>query len=84
MSKTRVQLDFDEDAYGQVQELKDRTGARTNAELIRNALSLYDWALARTEAGWKIQVTKGSETVQLEVLGLRRRSRIAAASSGEG
>src|SRR4051794_40525909 len=29
MSKTRVQLDFDDEAYGQLQRLKERSGSRT-------------------------------------------------------
>jgi len=70
MSKTRVQLDFDEAAFAQLQQLKERSGSRTNAELIRDAMSLYDWVLSKRELGWHFQIERGGEVVRLEMLGL--------------
>jgi hypothetical protein len=70
MSKTRVQLDFDDDSYGQLQRLKERSGSRTNAELIRDAMSLYDWVLSKRELGWHFQIERAGEVVRLEMLGL--------------
>jgi hypothetical protein len=70
MSKTRVQLDFDDEAYAQLQQLKERSGSRTNAELIRDAMSLYDWVLTKREMGWQFQIERGGEVVRLEMLGL--------------
>lgn len=42
-SKTRIALDLTSEAAKQLDDLRERAGAATRAELIRNALKLYAW-----------------------------------------
>jgi hypothetical protein len=42
-SKQRVQFDFSPEAYKRLKDLKEKTDASTNAEVVRNALKLYEW-----------------------------------------
>lgn len=46
--KERVQFDFTHEALGRLDEIKKKTGARTRAEAIRNALRLYEWFVEET------------------------------------
>jgi hypothetical protein len=49
IAKTRVQLDFSPRAMTLLSDLKEKTEAASYAEVIRNALKLYDGLV--TEAG---------------------------------
>ena len=63
----RVQLDFAPEAYERLQLIKKRSGARTNAEVIRNSLRLYEWFLEQREGRQKIQVVdKGGNIREVE------------------
>jgi hypothetical protein len=54
--KIRVQFDFAPDALQRLDELKQESGARTRAETVRNALSLYEWFLGEISPDDTIQV----------------------------
>lgn len=43
--KYRVQLDFSEEAFNELNELKDRINAVSRAEVVRDALSVLKWVL---------------------------------------
>jgi metal-responsive CopG/Arc/MetJ family transcriptional regulator len=47
----RVQLDLPEKALQRLQDLKSRTEASSYAEVIKNALRLYEAIIEETEAG---------------------------------
>lgn len=47
--KERVQLDFSPDSLERLEKLKERVGASTRAEVIRQALRLYEWFINETE-----------------------------------
>jgi metal-responsive CopG/Arc/MetJ family transcriptional regulator len=47
--KERVQLDFSADSLERLEKLKERVGASTRAEVIRQALRLYEWFINETE-----------------------------------
>jgi len=49
--KTRIQLDLSPQAFMALTELKSKTEATTNAEVIRNALKLYNGLITETELG---------------------------------
>jgi vesicle coat complex subunit len=42
-SKQRIQFDFTPEALKRLEDLKKRIEASTKAEVIRNALKLYEW-----------------------------------------
>jgi hypothetical protein len=50
-STTRVQLEMPPQAMERLQRLKDRTEAASYAEVIRNALRLYEALVAEAEKG---------------------------------
>ncbi len=41
--KERVQFDFAPEALQRLDDIKERTGAATRAEVVRNALKVYEW-----------------------------------------
>jgi hypothetical protein len=51
IAKTRVQLDFSPRAMALLTELKEKTEAASYAEVIRNALKLYDGLITEAENG---------------------------------
>jgi hypothetical protein len=51
IAKTRVQLDFSPRAMALLSELKEKTEAASYAEVIRNALKLYDGLITEAESG---------------------------------
>ncbi len=56
IAKTRVQLDFSPRAMSLLSELKEKTEAASYAEVIRNALKLYDGLISEVENGATFQV----------------------------
>jgi len=54
--KERVQLDFSPESLERLDELKERTGATTRAETIRQALRLYEWFVDEVDPESTIQV----------------------------
>ena len=51
IARTRVQLDFTPKAMSLLNALKDKTEASSYAEVIRNALRLYDGMISEVENG---------------------------------
>lgn len=47
----RIQMDLPEKSLARLQELKSKTEASSYAEVIKNALRLYDAVIAESEAG---------------------------------
>jgi hypothetical protein len=56
IAKTRVQLDFSPRAMTLLSELKEKTEAASYAEVIRNALKLYDGLITEAESGATFQI----------------------------
>jgi len=46
--KERVQFDFSPEALQRLDEIKDKSGAASRAETVRNALRLYEWFMNET------------------------------------
>lgn len=46
--KERVQFDFTPEALERLDTIKEQTGAATRAEVVRNALRLYEWFVNET------------------------------------
>ncbi len=69
MSKpTRLQFDVTPEALEKLEELKKKAGATTRADLVRNALRLYEWFLSQKSDGNEILVRKGEELVSVEFI----------------
>lgn len=52
---TRVQLDMPPKSMERLKRLRERTEASSYAEVIRDALRLYEFAINETEAGRRIK-----------------------------
>ena len=42
-NKQRVQFDFSPEALQRLEDLKEKVDASTKAEVVRNALKIYEW-----------------------------------------
>jgi hypothetical protein len=63
-----LQLDFTEEAYNRLNAIREMSGAKTNAEVVRNALRLYEWFLEQIRAGYTIQIVKDDKVREVELL----------------
>lgn len=64
----RVQLDFSSEAFEKLVEIKKKSGATTNAEVIRNALRLYEWFLQKRSENYKLQIEKDDVVKEVELM----------------
>jgi len=54
--KERVQFDFSLEALQRLDDIKQKTGAATRAETVRNALRLYEWLVSEVDPNSTITV----------------------------
>jgi hypothetical protein len=54
--KERVQFDFSPEALQRLDEIKEKTGAASRAETVRNALRLYEWFVSEADPEGTIKV----------------------------
>ena len=54
--KQRVQFDFSPEALKRLEDLKEHTDASTKAEVVRNALKLYEWFVTQIDSESVIEV----------------------------
>ncbi len=66
--RQRVQLDFSPQAYERLLRIRELAGARTNAEVVRNALRVFEWFLEQKAAKHKLQVVTDSSVKEVELL----------------
>ncbi len=55
-SRLRVQLDFSEEAFNRLEDLRKETDAASKADVIRDALRIYEWLAEQSRAGRFIEV----------------------------
>ena len=61
---TRVQLELPETSFERLNRLKDKTEASSYAEVLKNALRLYEALVLEAEAGNEISIKqKSGETI---------------------
>ena len=56
-----LQFRFSPNAVERLDALKGRGFCSTRAEVVRNALRLYEFLLEKSDEGYKIQMVKGKE-----------------------
>jgi hypothetical protein len=64
----RLQLDFSPEAYERLSQIRIQSGAKTNAEVVRSALRLYDWYLEQKRNGYNLQLVKDDTVKEVEIL----------------
>lgn len=67
-SRQRVQLDFTPEALERLREIKEMAEAKTNAEVVRNALRLYEWFLRQKRDNYKLQLVKDDRVKEVEIV----------------
>ncbi|KKN31047.1 hypothetical protein LCGC14_0827970 [marine sediment metagenome] len=67
-SRHRLQLDFSSEAYARLLEIRTKADASSNAEIVRNALRLYEWFLEQRESNSKIHVITGDVVKEVEMV----------------
>ena len=67
-NKTRVILDFNEEAARNLDRLKDLLGARTRTDLVRRALALLEFSEEKKRDGYKLQFKKGDTITEVSFL----------------
>jgi hypothetical protein len=55
-SKQRIQFDFTTESLKRLAELKEKTDASTKAEVVRNALRLYEWFVNQIEPNSIVEI----------------------------
>jgi hypothetical protein len=55
-TKQRVQFDFSPEALQRLEDLKELTDASTKAEVVRNALKIYEWLVTQIDPESTIEV----------------------------
>ena len=68
LGRRRVQLDFSQEAYRRILAIRDMSAAKSNAEVVRNALRLYEWFLELKRAKSKLQIVQNDTTREVEIL----------------
>lgn len=66
--RQRVQLDFSPEAFDRLQEIKAMADAKTNSEVVRNAIRLYDWFLRQSREDYKFQLVKDDTVKEVELI----------------
>lgn len=66
--RQRVQLDFSPVAFARLEEIRELAGAKTNSEVIRNSVRVYEWFLRQKNDGFKINLVKGDQAKEVELL----------------
>ena len=68
-SRQRLQLDFSSEAYQRLEELRKKADARSNADVVRNAIRLYEWFLEQKRGEFnRIQVSDGKTVKEIEII----------------
>jgi hypothetical protein len=67
-SRQRVQLEFTPEAFERLRQIKILASATTNAEVVRNALRLYEWFLKQKADDYKFQLVKDNEAKEVELV----------------
>jgi hypothetical protein len=65
MEKKRLQLDFSESAYRDLEELQNRLNAPSKSEVIRNALGVLRWVVGEVDQDHRILVEKPEGTREI-------------------
>ena len=55
-SKQRIQFDFTAESMKRLEGLKEKTDASTKAEVVRNALKLYEWFVSQIDPSYIVEI----------------------------
>ena len=55
-TKQRVQFDFSPESLRRLEDLKKKTDASTKAEVVRDALKLYEWFVNQVDPSYVVEI----------------------------
>ena len=64
ITKRRLQFEFSAEAYEELLRMKKEHQAQSFAELVRNALRLYDWFKKQQNLGYELGLVKDDKVVK--------------------
>ena len=67
-TKVRIQLDFDEEAAGMLDDLVKRGQYKSRADVIRRALSLLELYVSEKEKGSELLIRNGDTVERIRIL----------------
>jgi hypothetical protein len=67
MEKTRVQFDFTSEALDRLDVMKDKTHVKTRAEVIRNALRLFEWFVEEANIDSTVKIVDKDDEIISQV-----------------
>lgn len=63
----RVQFDMADEAVAYLDDIKEKTGATSRAEVLRNSIAALQWLVEKAEDGFTIVAAKEGEKVAKEL-----------------
>lgn len=63
----RLTLDLNAKSATRLENIRARTGAPSNSEVIREALRLYEYIVDKHETGHAFALVRNSETIEVEL-----------------
>ena len=66
-TKQRVQFDFSAEALKRLTTMQERLDASTKAEVVRNALKLYEWFITQIDPEATIEIQDKDGRVQFRI-----------------
>jgi hypothetical protein len=68
LERQRLQLDFTQEGYNRLLQVKELADARSNAEVVRNALRVYEWFLRQKRDNYRFQLVKDDRVRDVELV----------------
>jgi len=65
--KQRVQFDFSIEALKRLETIQERLDAATKAEVVRNALKLYEWFITQIDQDSTVEIQDKDGKVQFRI-----------------
>jgi hypothetical protein len=66
--RQRVQLEFTPEALERLRQIRTLAEASSNAEVVRNALRVYEWFLRQRADEYKFQLVKNDQVKEVELV----------------
>lgn len=66
-TKQRVQFDFSPEALKRLETMQERLDATTKAEVVRNALKLYEWFTTQIDQDSTVEIQDKDGKVQFRI-----------------
>ncbi len=66
-TKQRVQFDFSIEALKRLETIQERLDAATKAEVVRNALKLYEWFITQIDQDSTVEIQDKDGKVQFRI-----------------